>query len=75
MSDVRSFLRLPDSDPSRILGVPGGASLKDIKAAYVRLVEKWHPYLVEEPKKKALLMQANNKIREAYALLIQPFKK
>jgi len=54
------------------LGVPGDASIREIKRAYKKLVKKWHPDLhPQEPACLAKIWEIN----EAYEVLSDPDKR
>ena len=54
------------------LGVPGDASIREIKRAYKKLVKKWHPDL--HPQEPACLAKIRE-INEAYEVLSDPDKR
>lgn len=58
-----------------ILGLKHGASMKDVKAAYRKLVVKWHPDRFKEPLKKKEAEKKMKMINRAYDVLSDEQKK
>ncbi|SRR6056297_478595 len=58
------------NDPYKVLGVEPGASKKEIKAAYNKMVKKYHPDYYKEKHMKELAEQKMKEINEAYDYLL-----
>jgi hypothetical protein len=70
MSAVESNPYYQNMDAYQILGVPRGASKKDIKVAYKKLVATWHPdKFPDDPVKKKEGGLRMEKINRAYYCL------
>ncbi len=61
----------PDIDYYGVLGVPTHASSKDIKRAYRRLAQEWHP----DKNKDASADERFKQIQDAYELLMNPQRR
>jgi len=64
----------PPKDPWKILGLPPGTSLKEIKAHYRRLAKQFHPdnLAVLDEKQRDTAAQAFMAIKEAYQQIAKP---
>ena len=61
-------------DPYDVLGVPPGADLDDVTAAYRRLARQWHPdhHTRATPHEQALAEMRMAEVSDAYRRLLDP---
>ena len=57
------------SEYYRVLELPDGASLEEVRAAYKALIKKYHPDKFQDPQKRAEATELVKRINGAYAEL------
>lgn len=59
------LLHTPDATPSEILGVPAGASRREVLEAYSKLMTRWNPAEASSPAERAFRRTVSQKISAA----------
>ena len=57
-----------------VLELPYGADLPDVRAAYKRLMKKYHPDKFQDIERRAVATELVKKINEAYSGLLKHFE-
>ena len=74
MSDDDARRVVASSDPYQVLGVKRGASEEEVKAAYRRLILKFHPDRFKTEEAKLFAEAITEKLNEAYKKIREPQK-